>query len=266
MKLKTIAAAVALAAAAVPAMAAISNSTTGNGELVVVVLDRTDGASYLLDLGLSMDPGVAGATAFDGNGNYNVTLSGANFDAFLTAAAATNNTLEFAVFAGDTIGTNAANPKRLFSTVNATTTDLANSGVNGATANMSTFLNYQFDATGQTHSTLDNGDGWATAGNNAYFLQSLAGDDKFNIPTLTWLNTNDVGTNAAFRSFSTSSTSAGAASNKTDFVGTWSLQNNGGVYTLAYASTPAIPEADGIVLLMAGLGAIAFVGRRRRDH
>ncbi|NJN00292.1 MAG: hypothetical protein HC793_01025 [Aquincola sp.] len=116
MKLKMIAAAAAMTMVAAPALAALSTPSTGNGEIALVVLDRTDQVSYFLDLGLSLDPGIAGASAFDGNGSYSYSLGGANFEAFLSAAAATGNTFEFAVFGGDSTGTGVGN-RRLFTTV-----------------------------------------------------------------------------------------------------------------------------------------------------
>jgi hypothetical protein len=269
MVLKKIALAAALATAGSPALAFLSTPSTGNGELVFVLVDRTDQVSYLLDLGLSLDAGVAGATQFDGNATYSYSLGGANFQAFLSAAAAQPGTLEFAVFGGDNTGTGAGS-RRMFSTVNAVDTPLSNGLQTNANANMTTFMGFNIsEATGATHSTVDNGDGWASVGNNAYFLQVPM--DSFNNVTASqgWLNTNAVGTKATFRGFSTSLTSAtsnGTPTQKVDFAGTWSVDNAGGVYTLSYGGgTVPIPEADGILMLMAGLGAMAFVGRRRRN-
>jgi hypothetical protein len=258
MKLRSLAAAAAIALATGPALANIDFPLTGNGELVVVVVDRADGASYLLDLGVSLND-------FNGSGSYSYTLGGDNFNAFLTAAAATSGDLEFAVFGGDSVGSTASNPRRLFSTINSTTTDLGNTQLTNATNNTTTFLNYQLtDAPTQTHTTVANGDSWAAAGNNAYFLQFAS--DSYNNQAPGWLNTNTLGTEAAFRGFATSSTSGGAQTIKSDFTGTWSLQNAAGSYVLTYGGTAPIPEAEGLFLLMAGLGAMAFVGRRRRER
>jgi hypothetical protein len=265
MKLKTIAAAAALVAAA-PAMALISDPSTGNGELVLVIVDRTDQVSYLLDLGLSLDSGVTGATAFDGNASYNYSLSGSNFTNFLAAASASGGDLEFAVFGGDVAGTGAG-ARRLYSTVNQIDTPLGNGLLTNANNNSVTFLGNQLidAAPGQTHQTVDNGDSWAAVGSTAYFLTQAM--DSYNNVTASqgWLNTNVVGTNAVFRGFTTSSTSNGPQTIKADFAGTWSLQNNAGAYTLSYTAAP-IPEAEGIAMLMAGLGAMAFVARRRRER
>lgn len=266
MKLKHIAAAVAMAAASAPSFATLNLPSTGNGEFFAVVLDRVDQVSYLVDLGLSLDPGVPGASQFDANSNFSLALTSANFAAFFAATGTTANDLEFAVMTGDTIGSSASNPRRMFTTVNSAAPALGNGLLVNATNNMVTFANYQtLEATGQTHTSVDNGDGWASAGNNAYFLQHNF--DTFNGVTASqgWANTNTVGTAAAMWTFATSSTSGGAATIKTTLPGVWTLDNAAGAYTLNYTVAAApVPEADGLVLLGAGLAGMGFVGRRRK--
>jgi len=267
MKLKHIAAAVAVAAAAAPAFATINLPATGNGELFAVVLDRVDQVSYLIDLGLSLDPGVAGASQFDASANYSYSLTGANFSAFLAASGASAGDLEFAVMGGDAVGSNAASPKRLLTTVNQAVTPLGNGILNNVVNNMTGFASQQeLEATGQTHGTVANGDGWAAVGNNAYFLQ--ASFDTFNNQTTSagWANTNLAGSAAEMHKFATSSTSGGAATIQSTLAGVWTLdQTVPGAYTLNY-TVAAVPEADGLVLLIAGMTAMGFVGRRRKDQ
>lgn len=267
MKLKQIAAAVAIAAASASSFATISLPATGNGELFAVVLDRADQVSYLIDLGLSMDLGVVGASLFDGSSSYSYSLNSANFGNFLAAAATTTNDLEFAVMGGDAVGSTASAPRRLFTTVNQTTTNLGNGLLTNAVNNMTTFANYQaLEATGQTHTTVDNGDGWASVGSNAYFLQ--ANFDTFNGVTSSagWANTNVAGTSALMRTFATSSTSGGAATVQNTLAGAWTLdQVSPGAYALNY-TVAAVPEANGLALLLAGVSAMGFVGRRRKDQ
>ena len=76
MKLKQIAAVVALAAASVPSFASIATPSTGNGELFVAIYDAADQASYTLDLGLFVND-------FNGNSTYSYTLNSANWNAFV---------------------------------------------------------------------------------------------------------------------------------------------------------------------------------------
>lgn len=265
MKLKHIAAAVALAAASVPSFAALNNSSTGNPELVFVIYDTVDQVSYALDLGLSLDAGLAGATQFNGASTYNYSLGGANFNAFLSAAAASSNTLQFAVFAGEQVGTAAAS-RRLFTTVTTGANTAGTMGnINAAEGNLGGYLTSLVNVSnGTTFGTVDNGDGWASAADtsaNAYFLASN-GWNKFNVAALTWTNNNAVGTAATFRSIvNTAGVTSGAATTQTDFAGVWSVNVSGNAYTLTYS---AVPEADGLALMVAGFGAMGFLARRRK--
>lgn len=257
MKLNQILAAALVAAASVPAMASIGLPNTGNGELFLVVWDAADQVSYTKDLGIAMD-------SFDGNAALNFALDDANFLGFLGVANTTVSDLKFAVMAGDTVGSGTAAPKRLFTTVDRATTALGNQPMTTAVANMDTYANYQ--VTASLHTTHEgpvavNGTSYDTAGNNAYFL-------AYNGPTLNnalvgWTNGNVVGTSAVFRSFSQNGTSGGTATIKSDFAGMWNVAQSAGAYTATY-NVAAVPEADGVLMALAGFGAIAFVGRRRR--
>lgn len=274
MKLKQIAAVVALAAASVPAFADLTNPSTGNSALVFVMYDSVEQVSYALDLGLALDANAAaGDAAFNGASNYSYSLSGANFSAFLSAAAATSNTLQFAVFGGEAAGTTAG-ARRLFSTVTAgaTTAGQTMGTLNTALGNIGGYYtNLVNVSNGQTFNATatSNGDGWASAADSsaaAYFLTSTIGSggmDNLNVANLAWTNNNAVGTAATFRSIvnTASATSAGGATTQTDFAGVWSVAQSGSAYTLTYS---AVPEADGLALMLAGFGAVGFLARRRQ--
>lgn len=264
MKLKHIVAA-ALVAASAPSFAFLNNNTAGNPELVMVIYDTVDQVSYALDLGLSLDAGLAGATQFNAASAYNYNLGGANFNAFLSAAAVNNNTLQFAVFAGEQVGTSAAS-RRLFTTVTTGANSAGTQGnFNSAEGNLSGYIGSLVNVSnGSTFGTVDNGDGWASAADTsaaAYFMASN-GWNKFNVAALTWTNNNAVGTAATFRSIvNTSGINTGGATTQTDFAGVWSVAQSGSAYTLTYS---AVPEADGLALMVAGFGAMGFLARRRK--
>jgi hypothetical protein len=266
MKFKQIAAVVALAAASVPAFAELTINTSGNSALVFVMYDTVDQVSYALDLGLALDAApLAGDAAFNGASSYSYNLSGSNFSSFLGAAAASSNTLQFAVFGGEAGGSSAGN-RRLFSTV----TTGANSA--GTMGNITTslgniggyFANLQSVSNGQTFISALNGDGWASAADTsaaAYFMTGN-GMNKFNVSALTWTNNNAVGTAATFRSIvNTAGVTTGSPTTQTDFAGVWSVNQVGNAYTLTYS---AVPEADGLALMLAGFGAVGFLARRRK--
>lgn len=270
MKLKQIAAVVALAAASVPAFADLTNPSTGNSALVFVMYDSVEQVSYALDLGLALDANAAaGDAAFNGASSYSYSLSGANFSAFLSAAAATSNTLQFAVFGGEAGGTTAGS-RRLFTTVTtgATTAGQTMGNVNAALTNTATYFTNLVNASNGSNfiaTATANGDGWASAADAsapAYVLNGN-GMNKFNVAALTWTNNNAVGTAATFRSIvnTASATSAGGATTQTDFAGVWSVAQSGNAYTLTYS---AVPEADGLALMLAGFGAVGFLARRRK--
>lgn len=270
MKLKQIAAVVALAAASVPAFADLTNPSTGNSALVFVLYDSVDQVSYALDLGLALDANAAaGDAAFNGASSYSFNLSSANFTSFLNAAATTSNTLQFAVFGGEAVGTTAGG-RRLFTTVTAgaTTTPQTLGNINTSMGNIGGyFTNLVNVSNGQTFnaSATSNGDGWASAADssaNAYFMTGN-GMNKFNVAALTWTNNNNVGTAATFRSFTNTTTSvtSGAGVTQSDFAGVWSVNVSGNAYTLTYS---AVPEADGLALMAAGFAAVGFLARRRK--
>ncbi|MGK2899632.1 MAG: hypothetical protein ACSLE9_13255 [Burkholderiaceae bacterium] len=251
MKLNQILAAALVAAASVPAMASIGLPNTGNGELFLVVWDQADAVSYVKDLGIAMD-------SFDSNAALNFALDDANFLGFLGVANTTVSDLKFSVIAGDSVGT-----KRLFSTIDNATTLFNNGSMTSGTGYINTFANNQVTVSANTtHAgpAAVNGTSYDVAPNLAYFGAQNGATLQGN--TSGWTNANLVGTDAAFRSFSSVGTAGGTQTLQTTFAGVWSVSQTAGAYSATY-NVAAVPEADGILMALAGFGAIAFVGRRR---
>ena len=252
MKLNRILAAALVAATTAPAMASIGLPNTGNGELFLVVWDAADQVSYTKDLGILMD-------SFNGSVSMaSIALNDANWAGFLGAANASVSDMKFAVIAGDSAGT-----KRLFSTIDAVTTPFSNGNLTSATGYIGTYANNQVTTSANTtHAgpVAVNGTSFDSVGNNAYFLAQ-------NGPTLQgtmsgFTNGNLVGTSSVFRSFSSVGTSSGTQTLKSDFAGLWSLNQVNGEYVASY-TVAAVPEAEGYAMMLGGLGALAFVVRRR---
>jgi hypothetical protein len=145
MSFKRCAFAVAIAAASVPAVAAISDQASGNGELFLAVSNpfapEAQRFTYVLDLGIAMDAFLPvssslGVTAASTQADTSFTVNLPSWSSFvsqITGAGGSFSDLRFGVFALDGTGTNsAANPnnKRLLFTTNATATDMTSSAPN----------------------------------------------------------------------------------------------------------------------------------------
>lgn len=254
MKLNQILAAALVAVSAAPAMASIALGNTGNGELFLVVWDEGDKVSYIKDLGVTLD-------AFNGNADLSYALSDANFAGFLGVANTTATDIKFAVIGSDSIGT-----KRLFTTVDSAVTSYNNGNLTSGTGYLNTFANNQVTVSANTtHAgpAAINGTSYDVAPNGAYFGTQF-GSTFLNSAQGGWTNSVLVGTAAVFRSFSTVGTAGGNPTLKTDFAGLWNVTQSNGAWTAAY-SVAAVPEADGIVMALAGFGALGFLSLRRRQ-
>jgi len=254
MKLNQILAAALVAAAAVPAIARIDTPSNGNGELFLVIWDGVDQVSYTKDLGITMN-------AFNGSAPLSFNISDQYFTGFLGIAAANIpnfSDLKYAVLAGDAV---AIGGKRLFTTLDSEPTPLTNQQLTNTQGFLNNYTNSQSASANGDHGTdiAVNGSSYATAGKVDYFLPfgpSL-------IAGINWGNSNLVGTSAVFRSFSGPG-SGGSQAVQSDFAGLWNVTQNNGAWTAAY-SVAAVPEADGIVMALAGFGALGFLSLRRRQ-
>jgi hypothetical protein len=255
MKLNKILAAALVAASSASSMAAIINGqTSGNGELMLVMWDAGDKVSYVKDLGIQIDSFVPSA-------GLSFALSDTFFTSFLNVANTTSSDIRFAVVGGDGFGA-----RRLFSTFDPASVDLTTplSGSLNTSANnyLNTFVSaLNLASPNGDHSTNVNGTSFAIEGEgNRYALPNMPTLQSAFIASTTGAV---VGTNAGFKSFA-SSNASGTQATKILFDGVWSVTNNAGAFTANY-TVAAVPEADGIAMALAGLGALGFVALRRRQ-
>jgi len=278
MKLKKLAAALLLAGAG-SSFAAIAPGATGDGELFVVIQDSVAQISYTLDLGIRMADFLVNGQLDSGYSfMQNLDLGDGQFASFLSSTSAAN--YRYAVLAVDSSGPVTASGQRLLTTAEAGTTDAtiqstlnANLRAGIGASSMTNFLNAvnssgthqpfsDFTINGaSTNSITDSGVGYfGEAGGTGPRLQANA--LPFNI-------TNLIGVSSFFYLLASQNSSGviGTAGfdlfNNAGNTGSFLLSSGGPGYSLSY-SIAAIPEPTGISLLLAGVGALGFVARRRR--
>lgn len=251
--LKTLAAAVALAAVAGSASAAIDNGAGGNGELF---FSAWDGAtSYNFDLNLSIN---AYETNLAVAGKQDLVW-GADFTSSYGSWLATANTsnLQWSILATDTVGA-----RRILSTVGASTLPAENGAADlmrTAASNIQTYLN--------AVNPLLTGNSLVTVSNTAPTYAGNMGAniyDKFSFDTSAGFANNGYANGVAFQKTAAGGTGTNPATNNAYLdegvaVHAWVDGNN----TLHIAAVQAVPEPSEYALLLAGLGLMGAVARRR---
>lgn len=261
---KALVAALALSAATVPAQAAMTMPTSGDSSLVLSLLDATNGISATFDLGYSYSSFasiVTAATNAGGTLSWDVT-KGDYADAWTAfSSLASSTTTQWAVIAGDRAGSgNGA--FGLISTINSDTTSTYTSG--DLRTQLGNLQNYISSAnTLSNHNSVNHGANTATVGNGSAYANSVYGAGKFA----------NIGqdANAAYgqemKVIQVTGNSLGSALVKTTVLGDANgaykfTMSNAGV--LSFSVTTPVPEADTYALLLAGLGVVGAVARRRK--
>lgn len=281
MKLKMIAAA-ALAAVSMSSFAAIAPASSGNGELFVVIQDATAQISYTLDLGVTMTQFLASNQQVGGyTQDWSLNLGDGQFASFLAQTNPAN--YQWAVLASDALGPVTGGNQRLFATAAVGTTAATiqttlNANLRGAigTAGIGNFYN-AVNASG-SHGVAGVPLDFAVNGSSVnnitdagagYFGEAGGTGPRLAGNALPYSMTNAIGAISSFYSLaSTASAGAIGAAGFNQFAnaagaGSFTLASNANAYSLNY-TIAAVPEPTGLALLLAGLGAIGFVGRRRQ--
>ncbi|SCY11980.1 PEP-CTERM sorting domain-containing protein [Nitrosospira sp. Nsp13] len=283
-KLKALAVAAIMAASA-PAFAAIDGGVTGNGELLLNVryyggdsaTTGGDDISALFDLGLKMNDVLAAnssLTGLAGTWNLNSGAYGASWNQLVNFVGAANiGKIEFNVIALDDTDRNLAGGSRYLMTGN------VNSWPSQGNTNVKTMniMEAYIDANNSrgTHATDANGASVAmpTDAPNTFFGAIGGSTQGDNWMAKTTVDTTQVlGTEQNFWFLTTSSTSNLAQATKTPFgvdlnhdgvIGAGEFTkialNEAGILSI----TSPVPEADTWAMLLAGLGMLGAMVRRR---
>lgn len=266
MKLKLLAAALALAAAG-SANAAMDNSVSGNGSLFLGVIDLTGQVSAAFDLGISMDSFLPGSTSY-----MSWDLSAANYGSawtsFATAAGVNLADAKYLIGAMDSFGSAAGDDRYL-------STSVANMALAGSQPSNSQLLQWAgvdlfvnaSNALG-THPTEANGANFATANDGNAYLSTANGfsNGKWKGSQSPFVAWGDVNTALEFYSFATNSGSGLAKTtivSYNDFAQDFYLNSATGTLTYGVLAAP-VPEAETWAMLLAGLGMVGMIARRRK--
>jgi hypothetical protein len=292
MKLKHIALAV-LTVISAPSFAAIDDATSGNGELVANFRlysadnDNNNGGndiSGLFDLGISMNSFISAASVAGYTRTWDLTAAnyGSAWSTLTGFDSARNGAIEFNVIALDNQPNNVAGGARYLSTAATPTfASLTNSNLINF-QNTNTLL--AANQTRGTHGTQADGASTATSGDpsNTYFGKvangTVDGDNWGGQTTVDTTRTLDI--SQYFYLLTNSSTSGTAQATRTAFgidldgngtisaagangneLATWTVNAAAGTITFANP----VPEPESIAMVLAGLGLMGSIVRRRKS-
>lgn len=253
--------AAALLVAAGSANAKIDLGTTaGNangGEIFLVVNDDVAGYSFVGDLGIGMDSFMPNTNQSFNLGNFS------QWTPFLSAIGGNLSNATFSVLAQDNSGNTTGDDRMLVSTApGVTEADIeftSNGQFSGATQAMNPWLtslnNNQYVVAGDML-TVDNGSAYSIKGSKTYFDANVGEKIKLKLNYSVYTGSSDA---ANFGLQMTSGPSN--TPDPTIYTAYGDFTING--TTLAYTAAP-VPEAETYGMMLAGLGLVAFMVKRRR--
>lgn len=280
MKLKLIAAAAVLAASgAANASLALPGTAAGDSSFLFNLYDTTSQATFSADLGISYtqwigtDMSVAGiklvwdldagtfsdlsatATGLSATLNY-----GTVFTNFMGGVSTAN--LGFDVKAGDRSAANlpAAGANSLLATSAAGTVSANNSQQLASLTVLNTAMTaLNADAVNSTHATAANGANKFDAGETA---TSYFDGQGANLKNLSFQTGASINESLNFFKLTNSGSSSTGQTVVTKYAGAWSF--DAATNSLIYQTAP-VPEPETYAMLLAGLGLMGAVARRRRQ-
>lgn len=268
-QLKALTAALVLSAASLSAQAAMNTAGSGDSSLILTMLDNNANISATFDLGYNYSSFADLVTAANsGSFTWNVT-SGDYANAWNTYwATASATDTKWAIYAADGTGSGVGAVGMITTVSGGANLSLTTQLVNSVTAfdrYIAANNNIMDTTSGATsnHGAVANGASTATGG--TAFAESLAYGTAGRVNGAGY-----VATTGLDQSMTVVQLLSGA--NNTARITTSTLGNSEGNYSFALSSAgvltfnvPAVPEADSYAMLLAGLGVIAAVVRRRKD-
>ena len=261
-KIKALLAA-SLLAAALPASAAMTASSSGASSLILTVLDmNAGGKTATFDLGFDKDTFVRNQnlTAIDlTTGNYAEA-----WNAFTASSTMTN--VQYAVFAGDFSGTTFTDYSYFTTAGGASMLSLFNSGFSTQLGNLDTYISNVNNLT--NHNSVGNGGSISAAAAAGYArVSTFYGTSNGKIGTFGGDATGSIGTN--LNVYDVIGVTGGAGGSitpvKLDVNGFNPFFNLSSSGVLNYTAVAAVPEADTSLMMLAGMGLMGLIARRRKS-
>lgn len=228
--------------------------STTTGELFIVAYDSVGKNSFISTLGLGSVSDFVTNNSISAPIDFSTSANSSAAWASFTAAASTNlSSVKYSVLGLDSNYTALVTGAGMFGPQVATNAQLDNLMVAaGGVSTVRTFMSVDYAA-------LTDGVNAAFVGNNDGTLSATTpGINMFN---LLGTNLNTQGTIGSNNIFYSLTESASSEVTKT-LLGNWNLATNG---TLSYTSVAAVPEADTSAMMIAGLGLMGFIARRRNN-
>jgi len=261
-KLKALVAALALAVT-LPASAAMDKAETGSSSLILTLLDTTAGVSATFDLGFNK--GTFNQAA---NGSWDLTSGNyaSAWSSFWGTASSANT--QYSVFAGDVLGA-ASGDQSIFTTVASTWVNTSNTVLGNMQASFDTYI-FANNAIGN-HSIVADGASFATVatGGSAYAGVGPALGTGGKIGNAGADTNALIGTDMSVYNIVRNGTGGltVATATKLNVAGFNPIFNMSSAGALTYTSAvAAVPEADTSAMMLAGLGLMGFIARRRNGN
>jgi hypothetical protein len=255
--LKSIAAAVVMAVAAAGANAAIGNGADGNGEMMFSAWDGQ--TSYVFDMNTTID---AFETSFSAAGNVNMAW-GSDFTSSYGdwLSSANTATLQWSVLAVESVA-----ERRILATVGAATLP----ALNGQADNLrSAITSVQTSYLNNLNPLLGSNNSFVTTSTASAGYAGKVGDKvyaKMNFDTSGNLSNNSYANGMAFEMTRASASGIAKGTNTAYVDGSTAVRAwVDGDSVLHIAAVTAVPEPESYAMLLAGLGMIGFMARRRKS-
>lgn len=259
MKKTLMAAAIAAMAVSGAANAAMTTAQSGDSSLILTLLDNSNGVSATFDLGYSK-------STFSQSTNNSWSLIGGDYAAAWTSfwSLASAATTQYSVFAGDALGS-ASGSQSMFTTVATTWANVSNTQLGTQQGLFDTYITANNALS--SHNTVADGASVATqaTGGAAYAGVSNAMGTAGKVGNAGGDTNVLIGNNVNVWNIVRNGTSGLTAATATklsvaSFNPYFNLSETG---ALTYTAVAAVPEADTYAMLLAGLGLMGFMARRR---